>query len=247
MTSTPPSSTSPIEARLSRSPVATVLALEVAALVLTIGGAALLGALLPSLPGYSVTGPSQSLVLVVVLAALLMVLVAVFGWWDLGGFTRPSRWRDLRLYWFAALLLLVPLVGGVRVPEASAIGVLLIGYLVTGLWEEGMWRGVVLGLLRTRGVWFGVVVSSLLFGLAHLGNSALRGFSVLVVLQALGAALQGVGLAALRLRTNTIWPLILLHALHDISLQLGVFPIAAVEAPIDTAMCLYGIYLLRRR
>ena len=57
--------------------------------------------------------------------------------------------------------------------------------------------------------------------------------------------MQGVGLAALRLRTNTIWPLIAIHALHDLSLQLGTLPIAAVEAPISTIICVYGIYLLR--
>jgi uncharacterized protein len=50
---------------------------------------------------------------------------------------------------------------------------------------------------------------------------------------------------ALRLRTRTIWPLIAIHALHDISLQLGLLPIAAIEAPIDTALCLYGVFLLR--
>ena len=127
-----------------------------------------------------------------------------------------------------------------------AVVVLVVAYLATGVFEEGLWRGVMLGLLRPRGVWLAVVLSSVLFGLGHLTNAALRGFSVLILLQAFGAAVQGVGLAALRLRTGTIWPLIVIHALHDISLQLGTLPIAGVEAPIDTVLCLYGIYLLRR-
>jgi Type II CAAX prenyl endopeptidase Rce1-like len=63
-------------------------------------------------------------------------------------------------------------------------------------------------------VWQAVLISSVLFGLAHLGNSALRGFSVIVALQAFGAAVRGIGFAALRLRTNTISPPILIHMLQ---------------------------------
>ena len=125
------------------------------------------------------------------------------------------------------------------------MAVLLIGYVATAVFEEIVWRGVIVDVLRPLGVWPAVLGSSLLFGLGHLSNSALRGFSVLILLQAFGAAVQGVGLAALRLRTNTIWPLIAIHALHDLSLQLGTLPIAAVEAPISTIICVYGIYLLR--
>ena len=52
-----------------------------------------LAALAPGLPGYSTTGPSRSLVLVVVLTALLLALLAALGWWAFAGFTRPSQWR----------------------------------------------------------------------------------------------------------------------------------------------------------
>ena len=75
-----------------------------------------------------------------------------------------------------------------------------------------------------------------LFGLAHLGNTLLRGVSPLIAAQALGAAVQGVGFAALRVRTGTIWPLIVIHALHDLSLQMGFLPIIMVEVPVDTAI-----------
>ena len=37
-----------------------------------------------------------------------------------------------------------------------------------------------------------------------------------------------------------------IHALHDLSLQMGLLPIPLVEVPIDTAMLIYGIVLLRR-
>jgi len=73
------------------------------------------------------------------------------------------------------------------------------------------------------------------------------GLSLIILAQAFGAAVQGVGLAALRLRTHALWPLIPLHALHDLFLQLGNLPIPLVEVPIDTVFLVYGIILLRRR
>jgi hypothetical protein len=124
---------------------------------------------------------------------------------------------------------------------------LLLAYLATALYEESLWRGAILGLLRPTGVWRAVLLSSLLFGLGHLANSALRGLSLLILAQAFGAAVQGFGLAALRLRTNTVWPLIPLHALHDVFLQLGNLPIPVIQVPIDTIFLIYGIVLLRWR
>jgi membrane protease YdiL (CAAX protease family) len=121
----------------------------------------------------------------------------------------------------------------------------VVAYTATAVFEETLWRGVMLGMLRPTGVWRAALISSLLFGLGHLGNTALRGVSFLIVLQAFGAALQGIGLAALRLRTNTIWPLIGIHALHDLFLQMSTLPIPLLEAFIETVICIYGIVLLR--
>jgi membrane protease YdiL (CAAX protease family) len=233
--------------RLRAYPLRTSLVLEAFFVALTLLGAVALRAAFPSLPGYSVRGPSQSLVLVLVAAALLLALIAALRWWRLAASTRPAEWRDLHLYWLPIALLAVPVIRGIRAVPLGALGVLVVGYAATAVFEEGLWRGVILGLLRPTGVWQAVLISSVLFGLAHLGNSALRGFSVIVALQAFGAAVQGIGFAALRLRTNTIWPLILIHMLHDLFLQMGNLPIAAVDAPIATILAMYGILLLRGR
>lgn len=229
--------------RLMARPIVTVVILEVIFDALVIVGALALSRLVPTLPGYSVRGPSQSLVLVLVSVVLLLALVGGFRWWSLAGLT--SRGRQLRLYWLPVLLLAVPFVGGVRAVPWSAVGVLAVAYLATAVFEEGMWRGVMVGLLRPTGVWKAVLISSVLFGLGHLGNSALRGISPLIAAQAFGAAVQGIGFAALRLRTNTIWPLIALHAVHDFFLQMSALPIPLVEVPIDTITAVYGIFLLR--
>lgn len=236
-----------LELGLRAHPVWSSVGLALLAAAVTVGGSALLALLVPSLPGYSTSGVSQSLLLVVVLTVLLLVLLAALRWWQFAGFTGVSTWRGLRLYRLPVVLLVVPLLGGVRWPGWAALTVMLVGYACTGVFEEGLYRGVILGLLRTIGTWPAVLLSSLLFGFAHLVNLGLRGMSVLVGLQVLGAASQGVGLAALRLRTNKLWPLIVFHALNDLGLQLGTWPVAAVAAPLDIAMLVYGVYLLRRR
>jgi len=230
-----------------RHPLATVLGLEVGAIALTVVGALALSTLRPGLPGYSVTGPSQSLILVIVLCVAVLTIIGVMGWWRLAGYTRPSQWRALHLYLLPVALLAAPFAAGWHPLPADALGVLLLAYTATAVFEESLWRGAILGLLRPTGLWRAVLLSALLFGLGHLANSALRGLSLIILAQAFGAAVQGVGLAALRLRTHTLWPLIPLHALHDLFLQLGNLPIPLIEVPIDTVFLVYGIILLRRR
>lgn len=227
-------------------PVVSVVALQFLQVVFLLAGAAALAWVFPALPGYSVTGWSQSLVLVLICAGILLALIAVFRWWVPAGFTRPRDWRQPSVYWLPAVLLLVPFLGGVKPVPASALGLLLLGYLATAVFEEGFWRGVMVRILLPVGVWPAVLISSLLFGLAHLANSALRGVSVIIAAQAFGAAVQGIGFAALRLHTNTVWPLIALHAAHDLFLQMGTLPIPLVEAPVATITAIYGIIVLRR-
>lgn len=234
--------------RVSTHPIATVVALEIVAVAAVAVAGWGLAVLFPGLPGYSVSSASRSLFLVLGAAVALLVAVGALRRWDAAGFTRPSRWRALGLYWLPVALLAAPFVAGVRLPPLSAIGLLAVAYLATGVYEEGLWRGVMLGILRPLGAGRAVIISSVLFGLGHLGNAMLRGgMSPMIAAQAFGAAVGGVGYAALRLRTNTIWPLIVIHALHDLFLQFGRLPIPLVEVPIDTVLLVYGIVLLRRR
>jgi uncharacterized protein len=232
-------------ALFARRPIVGALLLWAGSAIVVVLGAVVLRLFFPSLPGYG-QGLSQSLVLVVVYAALVALLIAMAKWWQLAGLNGPSSWRELRLLWLPTLLLFLPLLGGMRSLDAPTLGTLLVGYLATGFAEEAVYRGLVLGLLRPTGIWRAVVISSLLFGLAHLSNIVLRdGSPAITVAQAVGSATGGVGLAALRLRTNTIWPLILLHAFSDFFFQLGNLPVPLVDAAHDVILLAYGIYLLR--
>jgi hypothetical protein len=112
-----------------------------------------------------VTGPSQSLILVIVLCVAVLKIIGVMGWWRLAGYTPPSQWRALRLYLLPVALLAAPFAAGWHPLPADALGVLLLAYTATAVFEESLWRGAILGLLRPTDLWRAVLLSALLFGL----------------------------------------------------------------------------------
>lgn len=165
---------------------------------------------------------------------MLANVVAVFpllvwGWWRSGQTVRgalgltPFRW--------AAIAALVPLGVGTSVLVSEADNLMrwlipdmptlfpdvfealfaapLVGFLIVVVMapvtEEFLFRGVMLrGLLRRHGTWGACVVSALLFGLIHLNPP-----------QILAGFLGGLLLAAVHLKTGSVWPCVWLHAVYN--------------------------------
>lgn len=134
--------------------------------------------------------------------------------------------------------------------------------LFTGLNEEARSCGVTLQALLPYGKSTSAALSALFFGLTHLNNLFIFGPSLIVFSQVSGAGLLGFGLAACRLRTGTIWPLIPLHALFDLTTNItllnprasapatstsGLSPMTVAFALIIPGLILacYGLFLLR--
>lgn len=202
---------------------------------------------------------------VVVQSLFALGVLGWLGWLKLAGFNGPSRWHQLYLLWLPALLGLIYLASATVTPVSgvSALVLAVISTLLTGLEEEARFRGVILQALLPMGPLGGAVISSLLFGLTHVNNLITHLPPALVLAQVIGACLLGFGLAACRLRTRTIWPLILFHALYDLPANMTLFSsggIAAIHAmlaalvPMTAAAALiipgfilacYGLYLLR--
>jgi membrane protease YdiL (CAAX protease family) len=90
------------------------------------------------------------------------------------------------------------------------------------------------------------VISAVLFGLMHLVNLFIRSNPAIVLAQCVGAFVDGVGFAALRIRTKTIWPLVLLHMLHDLLLQYTRLPAIPLDVAQVTILMFYGFYLMRQ-
>jgi membrane protease YdiL (CAAX protease family) len=181
-----------------------------------------------------------------VFAVVVARAVAVrSGGWSAIGLTHPREWRDTRLLAVPAALTLVPLIGGVRTVEAGTLAVLVSGYVLTGFMEETLWRGAVQRILAPTGTARAVWLGSALFGAAHLVNVAFRGSVALVVAQAFGAFCFGVGYAALRWRTNTIWPLMVLHLTTDLFAAVGGLPKIPVLVAQDVVLLILGVTLMR--
>lgn len=132
--------------------------------------------------------------------------------------------RQLPLLVLPGLVLLWPLLYGVRPVGLGDVTILLLGYALTGVMEEVLVRGVIFQSLLARGALRAVFISALLFGAAHVGRLLFGSPLPLVLFQVMFAVFDGVLYGALRLRLGNLWPLIALHAAGDFALALGQVP-----------------------
>ena len=184
-------------------------------------------------------------VALIALSVVIALFLSMFGWWQAAGFNFPIEWRDSRLVIIPFLIVLgLPFLRGIKTTDAGTLLYLVIGYALTGFMEEGLMRGIVLRVLKPTGTTCSVVISSLLFGLIHIGNLLYRN-PMIVFAQMIGAFVHGIGLGAIRLRTNTIWFPVILHGLHDLALKYTNFPVIPLDVVQVALLMLYGIYLLR--
>src|SRR4051812_41156426 len=218
------------------------VALGAANIAATVAGALGVAALLPHASEWT----ARLVVLLAVAAAVTAVLAVTRGWHTAGFSTRIG---EPRLLIVPAAVAVVPLVGGVQLPGAGMLAVFVLGYALTGFFEEALFRGLILGVLRPIGVWPAVWISSALFAAAHLPNMLFGQAPAITLAQAVGTFCFGVGYAALRLGTATVLPLMVLHFLTDLLLRIDALPGWAhwtVMVGGDTLLLVYGLVLLRR-
>ena len=168
----------------------------------------------------------------------------LFHWRDLK-FVAPMPWSSLRLMWLPALYVVafLGMSAALGPVPASVTGFLLLNTLVVGLSEETMFRGVLFQALRSRvSLWPAMIISSLLFGGVHVLNIFSTGEVLASCTQALTATMSGFAFVALLVRTGSIWPPIVYHALWDF----GTFSLSShtMKAAEPTAAAAYFIPLL---
>ena len=173
------------------------------------------------------------------------------------GLYAPQPLKTFWLVWppllYALLMLLLAWAGGWPMPRVLLM--VACNAALVAVSEELMFRGIVLqGMLDKHAVWPAVLLSSALFGVVHTTNGLATGDVSGAVWQAVAATLQGVGYAAIRLRTRSVWPMVLVHGVWDFALVtatmsdatedgFSILPYAALLAVLP--LCLYGVYLLR--
>lgn len=194
--------------------------------------------------------------------AVLAAATRYFGWSDLG--FRPSPLGQFfRLMWFPMLMLL-PLFAmsyAIGLPPPRAVGFLALNTFLIALSEEWMFRGILFRAMSARyRIWPAILLASAIFGSMHVLNSFSYGDLSQSSVQAIAAAMTGPLLAALLIRTGSIWPPIAMHMLWNFGLLLVTFEAAKYQQEQQPATLqallvaiavvmpnlLYGLYLLRK-
>jgi uncharacterized protein len=173
----------------------------------------------------------------------LLVVVLLFRWVREVGLAQGPQRGTLRVIWpwlmFLALFAASALNAGL--PPMSVTLFILANTALVGWSEEVMFRGVWMrGLHRSFGIWVAILGSSLIFGAIHVLNVFLTGDLKGAVIQAVAAFLSGVFLAAVRLRTQSLWTGIVLHGLWDAGTFLVAAGATATATAAPTAMGDYG-------
>ena len=232
-----------LEVPRSDHQVAAAVALTFAFVVVSVGGTLLLGSVVPQLQG-----KDRDLFVELALASLVSFTWLALGWRRDIGLAGFRDWRHLRILLVPALIVLVPFVAGVRTTVTDSAAVLLVGYAANSIAEDGMFSGILPRTLRSKGLAWMVVLSALLFGLAHFGNLASRPdqSAAITAAQALGVFTQGIGLVAIRLVTRSLFAVMAIHFAEDLILQIGGFPIVPANVIESTLFLVFGIWLLRK-
>jgi membrane protease YdiL (CAAX protease family) len=194
-------------------------------------------------------------------AAVFMLIVAfMMGWRDLGfNQVRPSS--SWRLLWFP-MLLVCGFMGFAlllnRPVPTSVVLIVAINTIVVGFSEELAFRGVLWGAARkAMSFWGAFFVVTSLFGIVHVLNALLTGQFAAAGVQAFNAMLSGAAFLALRIRTHSLIPVIIVHWLWDLAVfvlaagRVGPAPVADPMTQLTGAlfivgpMALYGLFLVR--
>lgn len=190
------------------------------------------------------------MVAVTILAAVPLVLIGWLGWWqDTGFVTTTQNVPGLAVALIEALLALAWF--GTVEFESELVILVLVSAFLTGLSEESLSRGLLLRALLPRGKWQAVLIPSVLFGVSHVTQFVFLGMPLADnLIQIANATVVGFLYAGLRLRVNNIWPLVILHMLHNTfftvtGLHMGGVP--AVYWAVDWGLMLIGgIYVVLR-
>lgn len=204
---------------------------------------------------------SQQIVVALVLAPLFLLAVIVFVKWENLGLNYPASLRSLYVIWLPALYILVFLsitfVKGF--PDAQIVTIILINTLLVGISEELMFRGIIFKSALSRfKIWPSIWITSIIFGAIHALNSFITGEINVAFVQALAATMSGIWFMAIRIRTGSLIPVMLIHGLWDFSVFMLTFGSTVNESTSNSSsiqllapglmvfpLFLYGLYLLR--
>ncbi|WP_430389074.1 CPBP family intramembrane glutamic endopeptidase [Blastomonas fulva] len=181
-------------------------------------------------------------------AALFLVLIAWLARWHDLGFRKPQPMASLKLLWLPALYLLAlgataALTGRLGI---TAIIMVAINTAMVGFSEELAFRGILWGAVRKAlPFWPGFLLVSAAFGSVHIFNAFITGELAGASVQALNAFMSGCAYLAIRIRTRSIIPIMIIHATWDFVVFLTGSGADSAPASPDawTSQLLFGVML----
>ena len=211
---------------------------------------------------------ARSLVVTFVIAPLfLLIVVGYFRWQRKVGLKAADPAGSWKILWLPMLFVIAFLALGsaLGLPPPQVLMFVFINTMLVGISEELMFRGLIFyGALTKFGIRSAILITSIWFGSVHALNGFLTGDFTSAAAQALAATLSGVWFMAIRLRTNSVYPGMIIHGLWDF----GVFILSrsgktnnpaatagSVEMSVSSQflfpillvlpLFLYGLWLLR--
>lgn len=174
------------------------------------------------IPSRVIALPVALLIEIIIPLAVVVALGASFR--EIGFGPGYRSWRvGGALFLLNLLLIGLILVAGWSTPDVVLLGAIP-SFLTAALPEEILFRGIVMTRLgRLFGTGWGISLSSLLFGLYHLGaNMAGRDLGTALALCIVSQGVGGLGFAIIFLRTHNILATVLAHGMGDtLGLPLG--------------------------
>ncbi len=197
----------------------------------------------------------EPLRLIIPMAQSILVIGILYHleWLKSSGFGK--RIKDMHVLWYPLVLAFIPVVmfGTVEIAAYSVLFYTL-ALVFTGISEEGEARAIFLKALLPKGKWVALIFAALLFSVGHFTNLFFEDFSAIEMIEKLMTTFSfAILYGALFLRTLNIWPLIVLHVIHDfmflVSGTAGPFTVEPLPANIHIILgvisLVYGTYLVK--
>ncbi len=157
-----------------------------------------------------------------IISASLLLLIYLFYTKSYGtaGLMKKPSWTWLYIYPILLIgTLQFGLISSGEYANLSDYQWIFFNTLFVGISEELMFRGIILSaLVRKHSFIESAVIMSLAFGTVHILNIAITGEVLGSIIQAFFATFSGIIFLAIRVKTNSIYPAIILHWLFDFTI-----------------------------
>ncbi|WP_301420357.1 CPBP family intramembrane glutamic endopeptidase [Mammaliicoccus lentus] len=159
-----------------------------------------------------------------ILIMLLVLFLAYLNSLNIFKFNWKSFLKGILIGWYAFVLCYLNFPKSFEDLETNVqtLMLIVIANLLVGAFEEILCRGIIFSqLLKKYSPIKAAFISSLIFGLAHLMNLTISDDFLAVFLQVIYAIFVGIFFAAIYYVTKSIWSVIALHGLVDLSSSLS--------------------------